>query len=44
MVRRYIREGSLKAIKLGKQWRIQRRDLDALTGKEVDFPRFDGHR
>jgi excisionase family DNA binding protein len=35
-VRRYIREGSLKAKKLGKQWRIQRRDVDALTGKEAN--------
>ncbi len=32
-VRRFIREGRLKASKLGKQWRILRRDLDALTGE-----------
>lgn len=35
-IRRFIREGRLKAKKLGKQWRILRRDLDALLGKDTD--------
>ncbi len=38
-VRRFIREGRLKANKVGKQWRIHRQDLDALTGVETDKPR-----
>ncbi|SNT44068.1 DNA binding domain-containing protein, excisionase family [Actinomadura meyerae] len=31
-VRRYIREGRLKAVRIGKQYRIGRRDLEELTG------------
>ena len=34
-IRRFIRDGRLKAKKLGKQWRIHRRDLDALVGEEA---------
>ncbi|QKW41005.1 helix-turn-helix domain-containing protein [Actinomadura sp. NAK00032] len=32
-VRRYIREGRLKAVRIGKQYRIGRDDLDELTGR-----------
>ncbi|WP_203596071.1 helix-turn-helix domain-containing protein [Actinomadura bangladeshensis] len=32
-VRRYIREGRLKAVRIGKQYRIGRDDLEELTGK-----------
>ncbi len=38
-IRRFIREGCLKAAKVGKQWRIHRQDLDALTGVKTDKPR-----
>jgi excisionase family DNA binding protein len=34
-VRRFIREGRLRAKKIGKQWRILSRDLDELIGKEA---------
>ncbi|CND88850.1 DNA binding domain%2C excisionase family [Mycobacterium tuberculosis] len=32
-VRRYIREGRLKAVRIGKQYRIGRGDLEELTGR-----------
>jgi excisionase family DNA binding protein len=32
-VRNYIRDGRLKAIRIGKQYRIAREHLDALTGQ-----------
>ena len=32
-VRGYIRTGRLKAVRIGKQYRIARSDLDALTGQ-----------
>jgi excisionase family DNA binding protein len=32
-VRNYIRDGRLNAVKIGKQYRIGRADLDALTGE-----------
>ena len=32
-VRRYVREGRLKAVRIGKQYRVAREALDALTGK-----------
>lgn len=32
-VRNYVREGRLKAVRIGKQYRISRADLDALTGR-----------
>ena len=31
-VRNYVRSGQLKAVRIGKQYRIARGDLDALTG------------
>ena len=34
-VRGYVREGRLKAVKIGKQYRIGRADLEALTGKSA---------
>ncbi len=43
-VRRFIREGRLKAKKIGKQWRVLRRDLDALIGKETADERAGGIR
>jgi len=33
-VRNYVREGRLKAVRIGKQYRIAREDLDAFTGTE----------
>ena len=33
----YIKQGKLKAVKMGKYWRIRHEDLDAfLTGKPTD--------
>ncbi|MBB6480926.1 excisionase family DNA-binding protein [Spirochaeta isovalerica] len=32
-VLRFIRDGKLKAVKVGRQWRIRREDLQALTGE-----------
>jgi excisionase family DNA binding protein len=32
-VRNYVREGRLKAVKIGKQYRIAREDLEAMTGR-----------
>jgi len=32
-VRNYVREGRLKAVRIGKQYRIAREDLEALTGR-----------
>jgi excisionase family DNA binding protein len=34
-VRNYVRDGALKAVKIGKQYRIARADLEAMTGKPV---------
>src|SRR3979409_1616186 len=34
-VRNYVREGRLKAVRIGKQYRIARADLEALTGLAV---------
>ncbi|RLK59345.1 helix-turn-helix domain-containing protein [Actinokineospora cianjurensis] len=31
-VRNYVRDGKLKAVRIGKQYRIARTDLDAVTG------------
>jgi excisionase family DNA binding protein len=31
-VRRYVREGRLRAVRIGKQYRVAREALDALTG------------
>src|SRR6476646_11467429 len=32
-VRNYVREGRLKAVRIGKQYRIAREDLEAITGR-----------
>jgi excisionase family DNA binding protein len=32
-VRAYVRDGRLKAVRIGKQYRIARADLEALTGR-----------
>src|SRR5215471_16854485 len=32
-VRNYVREGRLKAVRIGKQYRIARDDVEALTGR-----------
>ena len=37
-VRNYVRNGRLKAVKLGKQYRIAREDLDALMGQSPTEP------
>jgi excisionase family DNA binding protein len=34
-VRNYVRDGRLKAVRIGKQYRIAREDLEALTGRPV---------
>ena len=34
-VRNYVRDGALKAVKIGKQYRISRADLEAMTGKPI---------
>ena len=35
-VRNYVREGRLKAVRIGKQYRISGQDLAALTGRSVE--------
>jgi excisionase family DNA binding protein len=37
-VRNYVREGRLKAVRIGKQYRISRQDLEALTGRPEPAP------
>ncbi|WP_433384693.1 helix-turn-helix domain-containing protein [Micromonospora sp. KLBMP9576] len=37
-VRGYIRSGRLSAVRIGKQYRIARADLDALTGRPAPGP------
>ena len=37
-VRNYVREGQLKAVRIGKQYRIARDDLEAFTGRPVAAP------
>jgi excisionase family DNA binding protein len=37
-VRNYVRDGRLKAVRIGKQYRIAREDLEALTGRPVPAP------
>ena len=34
-VRNYVRDGRLKAVRIGKQYRIAREDLGALTGRRA---------
>jgi len=35
-VRNYVREGRLKAVRIGKQYRISREDLETFTGRPVE--------
>lgn len=37
-VRGYVREGRLRAVRIGKQYRIAREDLEAFTGKPLADP------
>ena len=37
-VRNYVRDGRLKAVRIGKQYRIAREHLEALTGQPADAP------
>jgi excisionase family DNA binding protein len=37
-VRSYVRDGRLKAVRIGKQYRISREHLDTLTGHAVEAP------
>lgn len=37
-VRSYVREGRLKAVRIGKQYRIAREDLEAMTGRPEPGP------
>jgi len=43
-VRRYVREGRLPAVKIGKQYRIAAQDLEALTGRPGPGPASDAPR
>ncbi len=35
-VRNYVRDGRLKAVRIGKQYRIARADLETLTGRSAE--------
>lgn len=37
-VRGYVREGRLKAVRIGKQYRISQTDLEAMTGRPAALP------
>src|SRR5208337_4546164 len=37
-VRNYVREGRLRAVRIGKQYRIAREDLEAMTGRPEPTP------
>lgn len=37
-VRKYVRDGRLNAVRIGKQYRIAREDLEALTGRPAPAP------
>ena len=37
-VRRYVRHGRLRAVRIGKQYRVAREALDALTGRDTPPP------
>jgi excisionase family DNA binding protein len=37
-VRNYVRSGRLKAVRIGKQYRVAREDLEALTGHPAAMP------
>ncbi len=41
-VRAYVREGRLKATRIGKQYRIAREDFEAFTGQTLDRDASDG--
>jgi excisionase family DNA binding protein len=41
-VRNYIRDGRLKAVRIGKQYRIAREHLEALTGQAPAVPGTEG--
>jgi excisionase family DNA binding protein len=43
-VRSYVRDGRLKAVRIGKQYRIARADLEAFTGRSIAMPEADGVR
>jgi excisionase family DNA binding protein len=44
-IRAYVRDGRLKAVRIGKQYRIAREDLEAFTGRAVaPLPREDARR
>lgn len=44
-VRNYVRDGRLDAVRIGKQYRIAREDLEAFTGRPVgDTPRESARR
>lgn len=43
-IRNYVRDGRLKAVRIGKQYRIARDDLEAFTGTSAGFePGADRH-
>lgn len=37
-IRNYVRDGRLKAVRIGKQYRIRHEDLEAFTGGSVPAP------
>ncbi|KUL38865.1 MerR family transcriptional regulator [Streptomyces sp. NRRL F-4489] len=37
-VRNYVRDGRLPAVRIGKQYRIAREDLESFTGRPMDVP------
>src|SRR5580693_7895470 len=41
-VRNYVRAGRLKAVRIGKQYRIAREHLEALTGHSAAAPAIEG--
>lgn len=43
-VRNYVRDGRLKAVRIGKQYRIAREDLEVLTGRPTTTPSEDARR
>jgi excisionase family DNA binding protein len=43
-VRAHVRDGRLKAVRIGKQYRIAREDLEALTGGAAPVPGRDAER
>jgi excisionase family DNA binding protein len=43
-VRGYVRDGRLKAVRIGKQYRIRREDLEAFTGHPIEPPAYETAR